>query len=109
MMPVEGNSFHEIQKDYLSRDINHPCSRGYFGFRAISRSRMDRLLNSTLPGLVEEVKYMALSEGLMNWKVYSRASELRKVMRNSPGFTNFWKDLTVPVNISSEPVGKGIR
>lgn len=76
-----------------------------FGFRKMNKSRIDRVLDNVLPELVEQVKYMSLSEGEENWTVYYKANDLRKVLRVNPDFIKLWDDITVPVTIISEPKG----
>jgi len=75
------------------------------GFRKISKSRIDRALNSTLPELVEEIKYLGASEGKENWTVYYQAIELRRILRNNSEFHQLWNDITVSLSLNTHPEG----
>lgn len=75
------------------------------GFRVAHESRFDTVLNIKLPKLQEEITSIDVSEGQRNWMVYHKAIELRKILRNNPEFHQFWDDITIEVEITTNPEG----
>jgi len=74
-----------------------------FGLGYQHKSRLEHALQVTLPGLREDIKQVNEFDGIQNWEVFDKARKLKKILGDHPEFYHLWHDITIDINVSTNP------